>query len=303
MRGDKLTTVMWFSLIVVLSAITQPEAQDNAAASNVRVPIFTGAYLGQQAPGPAPELFAPGAVSRADYSEHSAAVFSPDLSEVYWSAKPNDERYYNIYFMKMNGESWTTPRAVTFLEHNYSERGPVFAPDGNKLYFEYNGDIWMVERQADGWSEPMLVTEISDSVARDRICSVTEDGSVYLVRSGSLPDVRELFVSRMKDGDLSMPVKSDKVIPTGYWAVGDIFVAPDESYMILELHVDNGTSELFASYRMKDGSWSDEIKLPVGWGRCPAVSPDGRYLFFMRREGIYWANAGILRELEPAEAK
>ena len=276
-------------------------AMIQGAVAGDDISALQGSYFGQKAPGSTPELFAPGHISRSDYFEHSGAVFSPDLREVYWSAKPNAERYYNIYCMKLIGGNWTVPKAVEFLEHNYGERGPVFSRDGHRLYFDHGGDIWMVEKQSDGWSTPQMVSEITDSSKRDRICSVTDDGSVYFMRSGS--DVRELFVSRMVDGILSTPVKSDKAIPTGYKAVGDVFVAPDESYMILELHVDRSTSELFISYRLRDGSWSDEIKLPLGWARCPVVSPDGKYIFFMRREGIYWADAAILNELRPTEAK
>jgi len=282
---------------VAISTVTF--AQDRPAASGK----FEGLYLGQKPPGATPELFAPGYVSRPDYFEHSGAIFSPNLREVYWSAKPNSERYYNIYLMKMIDESWTPPAVASFMDHNYSERGPVFSPDGNTLFFDHNGDIWMAERQPNGWSTPTVVSELSDPETRDRMCSVTEDGSVYFIRSEPTSNIRELFISRMEDGKLSTPVKSDKAIPTGYKAVGDVFVAPDESYMIVELHVDEGTSELFVSYRQNSGSWSDEIKLPLGWGRCPVVSPDGKYLFFMRREGIYWVSAMILDELKPAGAK
>ena len=81
-----------------------------------------GLYLGETAPGSTPQLFAPGSISRPDYFEHSGAVFSPDLREVYWSAKPNDERYYNIYYMKMIGDRWTAPKVAPFAEHNYGER-------------------------------------------------------------------------------------------------------------------------------------------------------------------------------------
>ena len=290
-------------LTFITAILTILAGSNHGAIADDDMSVPQGLYLGQKAPGKTPELFAPGSVSRSEYFEHSGAIFSPDLREVCWSAKPNAERYYNIYYMEMIGDSWTTPSAVPFLEHNYGERGPVISPDGHRLYFDHAGDIWMVERQSDGWSTPAVVSELSDSSTRDRICSVTQDGSVYFIRSGSAPGVRELFVCRTIDGALSAPVKSDKAIPTGYKAVGDMFVAPDESYMITELHIDDRTSELFVSYKLNDGSWSDEIKLPLGWGRCPTVSPDGKYIFFMRREGIYWADAGILEELKPIEAK
>jgi Tol biopolymer transport system component len=285
------------AILIIFAGLHQ-----HATADNDMTPL-QGPYLGQQAPGNTPELFAPGFISRPDYFEHSGAVFSPDLREVYWSAKPNAERYYGIYYMEMTEDRWTAPSAIEFLEHNYRERGPVFSPDGRTLYFDYNGDIWMVERKTDSWSEPEPVAEISDSVENDRVCSVSKDGSVYFIRCGSERSDRTLFVSRMIDGNLSAPVRSTKDIPTGYHAVGDVYVAPDETYAILELHADERTSELFISYRMNDGTWTSEIKLPLGWARCPVVSPDGKYIFFMRREGIYWADAKVIGELRPPDAE
>lgn len=305
-KNGLMNRIYWVEIASVIDSLArdhegllmpQTEAQEDSLS------VLTGPYLGQKNPGNSPELFAPGYVSREDYFEHSTAVFSPDMREVYWTAKPNTERYYHMYFMEMIGDTWTSPETVTFSEYNYGERGPAFAPDGNRLYFDHNGDIWMVERQSGQWSAPTLVSEISDPTKRDRMCNVTRDGSVYSIRSGQDQEVKELFVSRIVDGKLSPPMKSNKVIPSGYKAVGDVFVAPDESLMLIELHVDGSTSEVFVSYKMNDGSWSDEIKLPLGWARCPSVSPDGQYIFFMRREGIFWASADILEELRPAEGR
>ena len=47
-------------------------------------PVLEGLYLGQSPPGASAELFAPGIVSTAHH-EHSAAVFSPDGKELFWT--------------------------------------------------------------------------------------------------------------------------------------------------------------------------------------------------------------------------
>ena len=96
---------------------------------------ITGEYFGQAPPGSKPELFAPGIISLPDIFEHSAAIFSPNKSEVYWSGKPNGTRYFKIYCMKMLDGEWTERKI--FLSHkDYSFHNPVFSHDGNKLFFD-----------------------------------------------------------------------------------------------------------------------------------------------------------------------
>ena len=93
---------------------------------------LAGEYLGQTPPGSTPELFAPGFISRQGYFEHSGAVFSPDLQEVYWAAKPDSHNMFHIYFMKLINGRWTSPRVTSFTK-NYEGNRPAFSPDGNKL--------------------------------------------------------------------------------------------------------------------------------------------------------------------------
>ena len=81
-----------------------------------------------------------------------------------------------------------------------------------------------------------------------------------------------------------------------------VAVAPDKSYMIIEANKDNRIDDLYISYKMKDGFWSERIKLPFEHGRFPSVSPDGKYLFYMTRDdGIYWVNTSFIEELKPKD--
>jgi len=263
-----------------------------------------GPYLGQKPPGTNPEIFAPGIISLPDIFEHSAAIFSPDKSEVYWSGKPNGARYYKIYFMKMINGRWTKRQAASF-NSNYNNHLPVFSPDGNKLFFNTESDICFVERQGDDWSGVTKISSVINSAVSDYLHTLMEDGSAYIRRyhpNEQLGKRSIIYISRKINGNYTEPEKLDENINSNDAEELAVFVAPDESYMIIEATKDMRTGSLFISYKMKDGSWSERIKLPFALGRFPSVSPDGKYLFYMTRdEGIYWVNTSFIEELKPKD--
>jgi hypothetical protein len=56
------------------------------------------------------------------------------------------------------------------------------------------------------------------------------------------------------------------------------------------------------SYKRTDGSWSKRIEAPFYCGGFFALSPDGKYLFFMN-EGICWVDASFIDDLRPENLK
>jgi Tol biopolymer transport system component len=89
------------------------------------------------------------------------------------------------------------------------------------------------------------------------------------------------------------------------------FIAPDESYLIFASDRPGGLGnrDLYVSFRV-DGRWTAPRNLgsPINspaWDIYPSVSPDGRYLFFTRRQGwepdddsdIFWVSAAFLPRL------
>ncbi|MDH5768423.1 MAG: hypothetical protein OEZ31_05635, partial [Nitrospirota bacterium] len=58
------------------------------------------------------------------------------------------------------------------------------------------------------------------------------------------------------------------------------------------------SSELNICYKKADGTWTDRIKTPYSCGGFLALSPDGKYLFFLQ-EGICWVNTSFIDELKP----
>ena len=293
-----LKSILVITIILFVTVTTQAQKTD--------FPKLTGPYLGQKPPGMKPELFAPGIISLPDYFEHSAAIFSPDGNEVYWSGKPNGARYFEINFMKMINGRWTEPQVASFSQNpDVNFHQPSFSPDGNKLYFDTGSDIWVVERQGEGWAESSKISPKINSAgsgASLHLQTITENGSAYFRKYNPNEQFGKkaiIYISRKIKGNYTEPEILDENINSADEEEMAVAVAPDESYMIIEANKDNRTDELFISYKMKNGSWSERIKLPLGPGRFPSISPDGKYLFFMTRDGIYWVSAKFIEELRP----
>lgn len=272
-------------------------------------PVLRGPYLGQNPPGDIPVLFAPGIVSRDDSFEHSAAIFSPDGDEVYWSAKINGERYFKIYFMKLINGSWTQWQVAPFSqEQDVSFNQPTFSPEGNRLYFDTYSDTWVVVRSDENWSAASIMSpkiKYDSPGATIHLQTMTNNGAAYFsIYNSNKPFGQKsvIYVSRKNSGDSEESQMLDDNINSSEAEEMAVFVAPDESYMIIEATADNRISELFISYRLVDKSWSERIQLPIARGRFPSVSPDGRYLFFLKPDsGIYWVDASFIEEFKPKE--
>ncbi len=292
------------SLLVLTGIISFPQQSD--------FPKLAGLYLGQKPPGKIPELFAPGIISVEENFEHSAAVFSPNGQEVFWCTNVGahtDQRIVGnlrLYTMKMMEGKWTAPRIARFVKNIRVER-PVFSPDGNKLYIEYGSDptresdcdIYVVERIGDGWSEPVPVSPLINSPAMERLHCITADGSLYFSRD---PFTRreEIFVSRWVDGEFAEPRKLDKSYNSDEYEAA-ILIAPDEDYMLISHQNTQHQDVKFSiSYKKADGSWSGRMEVPYYCGGFFALSPDGKYLFFMN-EGIYWVDTSFVEDLRPED--
>ena len=272
---------------------------------------LTGPYLGQNPPGRVPRLFAPGIISVRANFEHSAAVFSPDGHEVFWCTNIDHytenpgERLQRLYTMKMIGGVWTAPKIAPFAQSlTQPVSRPVFSPDGSRLYIEYSSDpnaesdndIYMVEREGEGWSEPAPVSPWINSPAMERLHCVTADGSMIFTRD-LMTNRETVLVSRFVDGAFTEPEELGEDFNSDVMEFA-IVLAPDESYALFATSRTGREDELHISYKQQDGGWSERVKAPFGAGGFLALSPDGAYLFFLG-EGIYWVDTSFVEELKP----
>ena len=322
---------------IAISCADRPPEESVAVAP-------AGDWLGQQPPGMSPALFAPGVVSTG--ADELNAVFSPDGTTFLFTVKTPDRVRHTLMFMERQGDSWTAPRVLPF-SGRYNDADPAFAPDGNRLFFismrptggegppREDWDIWFVDRTEAGWGEPWNPGAPVNTEHLEVYPSVAADGTLYFSsgRPGGLGQ-NDLYRSRLVNGEYAEPENLGGPINTEQ-SEGDLFVAPDESYIVFVSsgRPDSlGRGDLYVSFRAEDGSWSPAINLGEEvnsrWTEyCPSVSPDGKYLFFtsyrvvrddssaapltydeiqrayqLPQSGmgdVYWIDAAILEALKP----
>lgn len=274
----------------LVSCAGRPPAESAAAAP-------AGEYLGQQPPGTAPELFAPGIVSTG--ADELNAVFAPDGLEFLFSVKTPDRARHTLLSMVWLEDGWTAPAVLPF-SGRYADADPAFAPGGDRLYFismrppdgegppREDWDLWAVERTESGWGEPWNLGAPVNTDSLEVYPSVAADGTLYFSsgRPGGLGK-NDLYRSRFVDGGWTDPENLGAPINTEF-SEGDLFVASDESYIVFVSsgRPDSlGGGDLYVSFRAESGAWSPAVNLGETinsrWTEyCPSVSPDGKYLFF-----------------------
>jgi hypothetical protein len=294
------------ALLLVLAVFAQSVAGTTGESGEI-----IGPYLGQEPPGVTPQLFAPGIVSVDAHFEHSAAVFSPDGREVFWCARRNmysgeaGDDTQRLLYMKESDGRWTAPHVAPFTAHlAVPIQRPVFSPDGNSLYLEYfsdptresDTDIYVSRREGGEWSEPEPVSPSINTAAVERLCCVTSDGSMYFARDLMTPR-EEILVSHLIDGQFTEPERLGVEYNSDATELA-LVISPDGDYMLIDQTLDQRSDKLLVCYREADGSWTERVSTPYSCGGFMALSPDGKYLFFLG-EGIHWVSTSFVEELRP----
>ena len=293
----KLYLIVIFTLFAFTTCKTQEVQKSETDFSQL-----IGPYFGQKPPGMTAEIFAPGIVS----TEHGefCSVFSPDGNEFYWSL--SGAPYPAIVVMRQNNGRWSKPEIVPF-SGKCLDYDMAFTPDGKQLFFcsrrplDGNGpptdhtDFWFVERQGAGWSEPRHLDGPVNSKAQEYYPIFAQNGTLYL--SSTRPGGHgggDIYRTRFENGaflepkNLGVPINTEN-------GEGDLFIAADESYIIVTCYGRSdaiGSGDLYISFRRENGSWSSMKNMGPSINsaaneHCPMLSPDGKYLFFSSGRSRY----------------
>jgi Tol biopolymer transport system component len=280
-----------------------------AADGDMPPPASQGAkaspYLGQPEPGVLPQRFAPGVVSTSAIELNG--VFTPDLREFFFARLIDGVQ--TMYHSELVAGTWTAPRPLLLFpdERRAVADDPTVSPDGSELYFLGNhpagvgrSDIWRSTRIGGRWSTAEVLPPPINTESSEVYPVVVGDGSLYFTsdRRGGLSPRSNLYrAQRLRDGSFATPVPVPAPANSEF-GVGDTYVSPDESYMVLTSSrpPSPGGGDLFVSFRRPGGGWSEPAHLgpTINTGEvdfCPMVTPDGRFLFFSRRQGASWAEA------------
>jgi hypothetical protein len=302
MRRGPLLFVLTTSYALFGASCARPET---GAARNVAA---ASPYLDQPVPGDSPELFAPGVIS-TDAVELNG-VFSPDLQEFFFARLIDGVQTLHHSVLK-NGV-WSPPRPLFLFPGGTRATADDMAvsPDGLRLYFlgkhphtyDPEGgstDIWVSERMNGTWSTAQVVRSPVSTAANEVYPVVVADGSLYFTsnRSGGFGPSDLYRAQRLQNGSFAEPLNVGPPINTEF-GTGDAYVSPDERVMVFASRrpPSFGSGDLFVSFRSEGGTWSEPVNLGEVINTpmidyCPMITPDGKYLFFSRRNPGSWAEA------------
>lgn len=275
-----------------------------------------GDYLGQTPPGDSAIVFAPGIISTDTTIEHGYPCFSPDGNEVYWQSNlrhKDKETDVSLNRMRCIDGKWT------IAEPSPYGGMPSFSSDGNKLFFihaigEEERGIYFIEKQGENWSEKKSLNIIARFPELKYMYgpSITDNGTLYFFGHTEELETRNnfgIYRTEFIDGAYAKP----ELLPQSINTAGGVlnwtpFIAPDGSYLLFSSNRLNNQQDIFISFRQSDGTWTEAYnlgeKVNLGRGeRFPAVSPDGKYLFFTRwvssnNEDIMWVSTKIIDDIK-----
>lgn len=264
-------------------------------------------YLGQQSPGMTPEKFAPGLISLPNEYEFGS-TFSRNGKEFFYGV--NVAAKAEIRYSKWVLGKWTEPEVI--MSHDiFGYNDPMLSVDEKKMYFisdqaisgesQKDYDIWYSERTNDVWSAPINAGPMINTESNEYYISFTESGAMYFASNTDAPPGKgnnfDIYKSEFKEGKfqkaVKMPFNSEH-----YEA--DVFVAPDESYVIFAAEKPEGLGrgDLYISFQ-ENGGWATPVNMgepinDLGHQLCPFVTYDGKYFLFTSNQDIYWVSAEIL---------
>jgi ankyrin repeat protein len=287
---------------ILISCIIAIAMTTNAQQSDFQK--LSGPYLGQKTPGMIPELFAP-VVLNSEVGYHSSIIFSPDLTEAYWSDMAREN---NLYYSRIVNGTWSAP-AVLYMGLKMGAHDARLSPDGKRLFFlSFEPDkpggseqerIWYSERVPGGWSDARLIDKSVYNHPTHWTFSVASNGNLYF--TSEKMNYEGVCLSSYDGKNYQTPEKLfEGSMP---------HIAPDESYIVYVIKSEKTKTDLFIRFKKSDGTWTDAIDMGLkvnstAHDLAPYISPDGKYMFFVsqreRMNGMMWMDARIIEELRPA---
>lgn len=271
-------------------------------------------YFGQKPPGIIPEQFATHLTSTT--GGRGGFVFSKMGDEVFFFEVNTGGRNTLMHSVFTEGY-WTQPTIAVKPELD-NEVHPFFSPNENKLIFGSDRrvnintrvqyfNLWSIERTEDGWSKPSpLSTTINTGFEN---CGSFDANGILYFRRVSPSTKGDIYQSTYFSGEFSPPIKLPKEINTAY-DESHPCIARDGSYLVFSSKrpggFSDGKDELWVSFRSGEETWSRAKNLGgmINDGHntsCATISPDGKYLFFLRIEGDvgipYWVSTNVIKKL------
>ena len=249
-------------------------------------------------PLPTPIVFAPGSISTGDFESHPA--FTPDGTTLYYLKDAPNFSFWSMVVSRFENGAWQAPQLVPW-SGQYRDADPFITSDGRRLYFisdrpvdgkaKQDLDIWMVEREGDGWSAPKHLDPPVNSAGNEWFPTVAADGTLYFGsdREGGLGKT-DLYRCR-KACEAAENLGANVNSPSDEF---EPLINADQTMLIFMASgrpEGKGAGDLYVSV-MADGKWQPARNLgePINSRALeigPKISPDGRWLFFTSTRGVF----------------
>jgi len=263
---------------------------------------FCGPYLGQNPPGPEPEVFAPGVVCTGLYERDF--TMTPEGDEIYYCTVLGNYDHAVIAGTRQIDGKWTKPEILTFsADSRYRYIEPHISPDGNRFFYVSNQpdslgappqeteDIWVMTRTDTGWSDPVKLPAPVNTVHAEYFPSLTRGGTLYFTRRKQNERWDAIYRSSRHNNAWTEPERLGKEVNSGT-AQFNAFIDPQERFLIVPVfgrEDSYGSVDYYVSFRDENDIWSgpfnlgENVNTPGGLEFSPYISPDGLYFFFMSR--------------------
>jgi len=291
--------------------------QTNNSNPPRNLPEIRGKYLGQPEPGNEPLRFDPDVILNP-CRPHGGLTVSPDGKEIFWTRNSfASDMYEKIWYTKEINGKWTSPMIAPFSDE-YRNSHPCFTPDGNRLYYnsnrpynpgdkpEQDEDIWYVERNDSGWSDPINPGAPLNSEDDDFLPTVSANGNVYFIRISyeeSKGRVIDIYKSSIVEGQFTDPQNLGEPLNSPFVEARPL-IAPDESYIVFTSSRPGGLQEdleSYISFNNMDGTWSEPV--PIGIEKTmQGISSDGKFWFYTDSENgmidHFWVSSGVIENFK-----
>lgn len=285
---------------------------DPAAPGPLATPPSLDAADAPGGPVARPTLFEPGVISTA--REEYRVSFTPSGDTVYFARGdlffPISQQA-TIYYSTYERGRWTEPQVAPF-SGTYSDIDPFVSPDGERIYFSSirpvdgvqraDADLWMVERTASGWSEPVHLGNVVNSVYDELYASVSDDGTLYFAssRPGGLGGW-DVWSATLAGGVYGPAVNVGPGVNSPYWDFNP--AVSEDGTMLLFTSLNRpggyGLGDIYVS-RLESGVWGAAVNLgPVVNTAAdeyhPSLSPKEKTLYFLRHTYAPWLPGDVYR--------